>query len=235
MLRAWGIPLFMAEVVFFAFRAKDAPSDALAYVYVAFGVAGAVFVLIGLTVPRWLRPTLVSVVLRSGRLVFSPPAVLHIVFTLVAGFAMVSVSRLWVIPEQWSHLGYTERGAVVICPLAGAFMVGEALWSLRRPVGVTLDEKGVRGVRGGPRFDLPWAEVIDVKVIETKMQRFLVLEAADADARIPEGTVSGDVYAVATIVKYYLDNPEERGRLVDGLDAVRHVDGEVRAARFDRT
>jgi len=62
----------------------------------------------------------------------------------------------------------------------------------------------------------------------------LVLMTVDGPVAIRDGLVSGDVYAVATVVDYYLQNPDERGRLVDGLDAVRHVDGEVRAGRFDR-
>lgn len=234
--RAWGMPLFIGAVVVFGLLARDAPNEAIANVCVAFGVAAAIFVLIGLMVPRWLHPRLVSVVRRSGRLVFSPPAALHIAFSLVAGLAMVSVARLWLEPEQWTYLGYYERGAVVLGPLAGALIAGEALWSLRRPAGLTLDERGMCGVRGGPLFDLNWSDVIDVKVAESKKQRSLVLVlAAGGDlALVPEGAVSGDVYAVATIVRYYLEHPDERGRLVDGLDAVRHVDSEVRAGRFSR-
>jgi len=231
-MRAWGIPLFAVAAVAFALLARDAQSEPLAGVYVALCVVGVVFVLIALTGPRWLRPRIVSVMPGRGGLVFSPPAVLNLALSLVAGVAMASVSRLWLEPEQWAYLGYYERGAILIGPLAGVFIIVESLWSLRRPAGLTLDERGMRGVRGGPRCDLAWPDVKGAKVVETKKQRFLALNAVDRVARIPEGAVSGDVYAVATVVNSYLQNPDERGRLVDGPDAVRHVDAEVRSRRF---
>lgn len=105
---------------------------------------------------------------------------------------------------------------------------------MRRPEGLTLDATGVRGVRGGPRIDLMWTQILKVKVAAVKRGQALVLVTLDDVFLIPEGAVSGDVYAVATVVNYYLQNPDERGRLVDGLTAVRHVDAEVRAGRFAR-
>jgi len=74
-------------------------------------------------------------------------------------------------------------------------------------------------------------------VAEGTKSRHPVLASADGRGwvAIPQSTVCGDVYAVATVINYYLHHPEERGRLSDGLDAVRHVDAEVRAGRFDGT
>jgi hypothetical protein len=120
----------------------------------------------------------------------------------------------------------------VAAPFIGAFMIVSTLWSLRRPAGLELDEKAMRGVRGGPSVDLEWSQLADVKVVQVKKGRALMLMTIDGPIQIREGNLGGDVYAVATVVGYYLHHSTERSRLSAGVDAVRHVDSEVRAGRF---
>lgn len=231
-----GLPLTAAIAVVAVLAARAAESEAVATMYATLAVFGVMFILMTLVTLRWSSPQTVSVVVRDGGALFSPPVVPLVLTSLVTGLVMLSIARLWAEPEQWNQLPFYERSAFVVFPLLGAYMTGEALWALRRSAGLSVDERGMRGVRGGPGLDLKWSDVIDVKVAESKKQRSLVLVLATGRdiVRIPERAVGGDLYAVATIVNYYLQNPDERGRLVDGLDAVRHVDSEVRAGRFSR-
>ena len=78
-------------------------------------------------------------------------------------------------------------------------------------------------------------DLLHVSVLEGPKRRLLVVVFTEGrgSAGIPESTVAGDVYAVATVVDRYLRHPGQRWRLREGLDAVRHVDAEVRAGRFD--
>jgi hypothetical protein len=199
-----------------------------------FGAWLAVMLLVDL---RWTQPKTVNVVAHAEGVVFAPPSAALLAISLVGGLAALSLARLWSVPEQWTHLSLYPRGIVLFGPLMGLYLIAEALWRLRRPAGLTLDERGLSGVRAGPRFDVVWASLANGSAAEGKKSRHLILASADGRdmVAIPQSTVGGDVYAVATVINYYLHHPEERGRLSDGLDAVRHVDAEVSAGRFDGT
>lgn len=174
----------------------------------------------------------VSIVTRTDSLRFAPPSGVLVFLYVATGVVGLSVALLWAHTDQWSHLPFYMRGAVVVAPLAGLYLIVETLWSLRRAPGLSLSEIGVTGVRGGPRVDLAWDELAEVSVLGTGKRRFLVLVSTDSRLRIPEGATGGDVYAIATVLRYYLENSTERARLREGIGAVRFVESEVRAKRF---
>jgi hypothetical protein len=229
-----GIP-FLAVIslgIFLFARVVESASEAT--VLATVGLFGAWLIVMLLLDLRWSQPKTVSVVARAEGVVLTPPWAALLAITLVGGAVLLSLTRLWLVPEQWTHLPLYPRGMIVLGPLMGLVIIAEALWRLRRPAGLTLSERGLSGVRAGPRVDLVWVGLVNVSVVEEKKRRLLVLAFADGrgTVAIPSSTVGGDVYAASTVINYYLHYPEERGRLSDGLDAVRHVDAEVRSPRF---
>jgi len=144
----------------------------------------------------------------------------------------MSLVHMWGNSQDVAASSFSARGALVVVPLLGLYLFGEALWALRRPAGLSISADGMLGVRGGPRVDLTWLQITDVRVTETPKRRSLVLDAGDRHLFVPDRLLGGDVYAIATVVRYYLVEPDERHRLSDGIAAIHHVDSEVRARRF---
>ncbi|WP_062212713.1 hypothetical protein [Demequina oxidasica] len=231
-LKTWVIPvLIVALVVLAAFAIADSGETPL-FLVVALAVVALAAILGSMTGLRWLSPKVVNVERSEGPLVMTPPAALQILVNLMAGLALLSVVVLWVQPDQWADAPFYTRGVILGGPVVGALMTGQTLLSLRRPAGLGLDDYGLRGVRGGPHVALKWSQLEDIRVIEVKKTRTLVLVTVDGPVQVKEGTLSGDVYAVATVVAYYLHHPDERARLSSGVDAVRHVEAEVLAGQF---
>lgn len=236
--KTFGIPFVAVATLGFFLGARFVESAMAATVLVTVGLFIALFFVMMLALDlRWSQPKTVSVLAGAGGTVFAPPWAALLAITLVGGLVLLSLARLWAVPDQWTHLNHYLRGMIVFGPPAGLLMIAEVLWRLRRPAGLTLDERGLSGVRAGPRFDVVWASLANASVAEGKKSRQLILASVDGRnwVAIPQSTVCGDVYAVATVINYYLHHPEERGRLSDGLDAVLHVDAEVSAGRFDGT
>jgi hypothetical protein len=235
--KTFGIPFFAVITLGIVFGASVVKSPAEASVVGTVALFAAWFMVMLLLDLLWSQPNTINVVARAEGMVFSPPWVVLFAVNGVPALALVSLARLWWVPEQWTHLAAYPRGMIVFGPLMGLAMIAETLSRLRRPAGLSLDERGLSGVRAGPRFGVVWADVAIASVAEGKKSRHLILASADgrSGVAIPQSTVSGDVYAVATVINYYVQHPEERGRLSDGLDAVRHVDAEVSAGRFDAT
>lgn len=231
-LKIWVIPLFvLVAIACFVYAASES-SFALRFLAVVVGLVSLLATAAAVTGLMWLKPQKVSAVGREGRLVLTPPAVLQVTLSVATALALLAVAYLWLDPTQWTSQPYFARGAVIAAPLAGTIMLVETCWSLRRASGLTLDTHGLSGVRGGPAVHVNWSQLTDVQIRQVKKRRFLVLVSVDGVKNIPEGAISGDLRAAATIVAYYHRNPAERSHLNDGLDAVRHVDGEVRAGRF---
>lgn len=233
--KTFGIPLFAVITLGFLLGASVVKSAAEASVFFTVALFAAWFVVMMLLDLLWSRPHTINVVARAEGMVFSPPWAVLLAVNVVPALGLVSLARLWWAPEQWTQLGSYPRFMIVFGPLMGLILIAQALWRLRRPAGLSLDERGLSGVRAGPRFDVMWADVAIASVAEGKKSRHLILTSADgrSGVAIPQSTVSGDVYAVATVINYYVQHPEERARLSDGLDAVRHVDAEVSAGRFE--
>lgn len=154
--------------------------------------------------------------------------------TLAIGVVLLGAALVWLDSYQLARFSLQERSAAYGVPLLGAYAIASKLWSLRRSAGLTLGDQGLRGVRGGPRVDVSWDRIAQVTVSERRGIRSVCIVTPNAVHVLPMHALVGDAYAVATIVNYYLQNPDERGRLVDGPDAVRHVDIEVRAGRFSQ-
>lgn len=230
--RTVGIPfLAVATVVGLILAVTGATGGPAPFMW-AIAVAVSLMLVTVMVTGTYQRARRVSVVTRAESLSFTPPSGVLVVLYVLTGLAGVSIARLWAHTEQWSHLSLYMRGAVVVAPLAGLFLIVETLWSLRRPAGLSLSEAGLRGVRNGTHVDLSWDQVVEVSVGEAGKRRFLVLVGNESRLRIPEAATSGDVYAVATVARYYLEHPEERYRLGEGISAIHHVDSEVRAKRF---
>lgn len=230
-----GIPFvaILSLVFFLLARAVDGVAESTGFLTAA--LLGIWMVLAALGDLLLSLPKTVSVIARTASVVLTPPWAGLTAISLLGALVWLSLARLWLVPEQWTGPLDYPRIVIILGPLVGLVLIAEALWRLRRPAGLTLSERGLTGVRAGPQFFLPWAAIGSVSVAEGKKRRLLVLTAADGPGMvaISGGLVGGDTYAVATVINYYLHHPEERGRLSDGLDAVRHVDAEVSAGRFD--
>jgi hypothetical protein len=230
-----GIPfvaVITLGILLFARGVESAAETRVLVTVAYFGDWTMVMLLLDL---RWSLPKTVCVVARTDRVVFTPPWAVLLTLTLAMGTVLVSLAWLWLTPEKWTYLPLYPRAMIVLGPLMGLVMIAEALWRLRRPAGLTLSKRGLSGVRAGPQLDLDWAALGSASVFEGGKRRMLVLTSADGRGAvaIPSSLVGGDAYAVATVINYYSRYPEERRRLSDGLDAVRHVDDEVGSGRFD--
>lgn len=160
-----------------------------------------------------------------GGVVFAPWRGGIIWTLLAAGIALSgSLFLVWLAPHTWNAMDAFARGRAGAVMVAGIVLTLFALASARRPAGLTLTPDRLRGVRGGPRVDLGWGDFTDVSVPAASGGRYVVLTRNGRQvARIHDGALGSDPYAVAAIIDYYLRHPGERSRLADGIPAVEHV------------
>lgn len=232
-----GIPFLAVITLGLLLFARVAESAAETMVLVTVGVFSAWMMVTLLLDVRTSRPKTLSVVARTDGVVFTPPWAVTMVATVAVGLMLVSLATLWSVPEKWNDLPLYPRAIIVLGPLMGLVMIAEALWRLRRPAGLTLNERGLSGVRAGAHVDLAWEELVDVSVVEGDKRRFLTLVLADGrgEMSIPGSLVGGDAYAVASVIDYYITRAGERARLSDGIEALRRVDAEVGAGSTRHT
>ncbi len=207
--------------------------DASRFLSLAVAVFCLVLVVMGAITAPWHRPRTVNLSARPGTVTFRGPDAALQMSLVLAAFVSIAVLGAWSL-DGAEDLGFYGRSAAAVLPLVGVAMLASTVWSWRRAAGLSVSPERVWGVRAGPKVDLLWDELGEVSVREVKNRRLLVLTTRGSEVlRVPEAAVSGDAYAVGTVVRYYLEHPGERWRLAEGLDAVMHVDREVRGERFE--
>lgn len=197
-------------------------------------IPGAVFWALGLggayINAHWLQPHTVSVRDSATGLTLASHERLTFAFSMNAAVALMVPALIYLDPSPLAELGVFSRRGVLILPVIALGWLAHQLWSLRRPAGLTLTTAGLFGVRGGPDIDLAWDELAAVWVAEDKFQRTLHLDTTRRHISVRGAAVGGDLYAVATVIDFYLKHPAQRHLLEDGaIKAVQHVDAQVLA------
>jgi hypothetical protein len=105
----------------------------------------------------------------------------------------------------------------------------QQLWALRLPAGLTLDARGIRGVRGSKPVDLGWHDLVRAEVTAPKGIR-LVLHLSDSGTIVLEPAYIGsDPNVLAAVIDFFVEHPEHRGMLATPEAALRLVEETARS------
>lgn len=185
----------------------------------------------------------------SGALAFKPPRLVACLQALVAVLALVPGVLAWVAPSVTGERLWGGQGSIwltVVTVAAMAWLVQQAI-ALRLPAGLTVSPAGLTGVRGSKRVDVTWDQIKDVRAVVVGRRSRLVVQAAEGgpvevdaasignDAHVTaalrsitlqvDPTYTGsDPNLVAAVIRYYLEHPDQREALVDGLGALRRYE-----------
>jgi len=188
---------------------------------------------LGLLYVRALANSAVSghVRVADDSLTFVRPASLAILPAAIAaaGFAFGAISLF---APAWSGERFGLSGGVG--PLAlWAGVVGASsvawlatqLWALRLPVGLTVSEHGLSGLRGGADVRIPWERVEAVKVESGRAGAQLVVTAVGGSAvAVQAAHLGSDPNVVAAVLEHFWTYPEHRCLLGDAREAIRLVE-----------
>lgn len=198
------------------------------------GTMLSVVALQGFIASHYNLPRRVVVAGRHAPLTISQPATLSTLVSTGISLSLITAIHIRFDPVAMSAMDAFERRATQAMVLVGVGVLVHEMWSLRVSAGLTLGQELITGVRYGPRVHLRWDQVLSAHVTPGRRGSVIALHTESGTLRIPGRTVGGDVYAVASVIDYYLRHPEERHRLTDGVAAVKHVDAEYRAGRYRR-
>jgi hypothetical protein len=154
-----------------------------------------------------VRPRVLFFVLAAVGLV---PGVVALVFAL-AGVSSSTSSGI----GRW--------GPYVVGILALGWLV-QQLWALRIPLGLTLTEQGLRGVRGTARIDLSWGDLTEITVVAERGAKLVVVTTGDSRMVVEPRWTGSDPNVVAAIATHFLQHPADRPLLADPRAAVRRVE-----------
>lgn len=180
-------------------------------------------------------PGTVTVAQKPARLTLGGRLNLAPVFNVAAALCMIATVLIYQDPNRLEGTFVPSRWAILLLPVLGVVKLIALLWGLRHPAGLTLTPQGLRGVRGGPGIDLSWDGLKRVRVASDARGPAFDIIGNSGSVTVRAGAVGGDLPAVATVVDYYRQHPDERHRLTEGASAAQHVADEVAAGRFFRT
>ncbi|MEV8250422.1 hypothetical protein AB0O87_05800 [Microbacterium sp. NPDC076768] len=112
----------------------------------------------------------------------------------------------------------------IVLGVTGLVLLGWMVGELRKPLGLTLDERGLRGVRESASIDVEWDDIVRVSTCGPHKAQVMV-QLRDGGRKVVGGTqIGSDPTFVAAIIEYYRLHPAERIHLSDGPGAIRAVE-----------
>ena len=209
--------------VAFAVGADNPVSRAVA----AAGAVMLVLILIAaLRMPGDISRRVVRIDTNAGALRFVGPRLVPVLFWLAALAGSVpAVAAL--------AFGFDLVGrAMLFIGLVALFWVGQQLWALRTPRGLTLSEQGLRGVRGSKPVNLGWDDLSYAEAISSPQGAKLVLQLRPSGAIVimPHYTGS-DPNVLAPLINFFLAHPEHRTALATPMAALVLVEEQASATR----
>lgn len=108
--------------------------------------------------------------------------------------------------------------------LASVIGLGREILSLRTPLGLVVDHRGLRGVRGSASLDAPWEQIGAVDLVGPHGPKLAVSIAGRAPAIIDAHYLGSDPAAVVAVIALFRDAPDRRQALTDGVTAMRAVE-----------
>lgn len=172
---------------------------------------------------------------EDGGIVVRPFSDAGLIVEGIAYVCMMATALVWTNPVAVAATMTSRRMLLVHATyLVGAFLFAKLVWSTRNPRGLRVDARGLSGVRGGPRIDVAWSDLVHVhaSVQRRRPNPPLVLSIGNRVVRISPLTLGGDAVAIATVIDYYRTHPGQRFRFDHGLDAIHHVAAEIREGRI---
>lgn len=183
------------------------------------------FVAAAIVVYRWSTVVQARVVridpVRSA-LRFAAPVTIQLGFAvlgLLALLPLVSVV-LFGLPRE------APLGLLLLLVVGGGAVVGlgQQLWALRAPAGLTLSDSGLRGVRGSIRVAISWSDLSHASVIPGKAAQLVLNLRTGAVLVVDPHRIGSDPNVVAPVVNFFLANPRHRATLATPMAALALVE-----------
>lgn len=189
--------------------------------------AGMLVVALSLWVSS-LRERLVRIS-TDGPLRFTPPGGVRAAVWLVPTIGILpAVTNLLVqmlgLPTMGGRLLEWGPYALGVVSLIG---LGRELSALRTPLGLVVDERGLRGVRGSTSLEASWDEVGAVELVEPHGPKLTISMSGRTPAIIDAHRLGSDPAAVVAVLAFFRDHPEHRRSLADGGTAMQTAIAEL--------
>lgn len=177
---------------------------------------------------RSLRERLVRIA-TTGPLRFTPPVRVRVALWLVPAIGMLpALANLLVLTLDLPTMGgrLLEWGpyALGLVSLVG---LGRELIALRRPLGLVVDDRGLRGVRGSASIEASWDQIGTVGVVGPHGPKLAISITGEMPAIVDARRIGSDPAAVAAVLMFFRDHPDHRQSLADGITAMQTVAGEL--------
>lgn len=158
-----------------------------------------------------LQPRTVRIDTAQPALRFVQPTAMQPGFAILGLLALLPIASVlcFGLPSQ------VPLGPLLPLVVAGGAVVGlgQQAWALRTPSGLTLDERGLRGVRGSHRFELAWSELSSATIVSAKGARLVLNLRSGGVIVIDPHRIGSDPNVVAPVIDFFLRNPEHRAAL----------------------
>ena len=178
---------------------------------------------------RSLRERLIRIE-ASGPLRFSPSTGVRISSWLVPVTGLLPAAATFLVsilglPTMGGRL--LEWGPYVLA-IVSLIGLGRGALSLRRPLGLVLDEHGLHGVRGSAPLEADWSEIGTVTPVGPHGPKLAVSVTGLAPVVVDAHHLGSDPAAVSAVVSFFRDTPEQRHTLAHGIAAMRAVETALR-------
>lgn len=231
-------PLTFPVVIIVGFAVLAAAIAAVndkAGVSLVLALCGAWFVLLAIGLARMMRTVThrhVRIRESDNQLTFVPSqGYMAILAAVPLGAFMIWLVLLALLrgpdaAETFS--GLPMRSALVGLPIVVIYF----LWTLRGPTGLTLSPHGLAGVKFATRVALSWDEVSEVRVEVLPGRGKLVFNRTSGGVvSVDTAFIGSDAHAVATVVRHFMEHPEDRERLAEGTAVLAMFDAMPAADR----
>ncbi|EYT60894.1 hypothetical protein D514_0105330 [Microbacterium sp. UCD-TDU] len=160
---------------------------------------------------RSMRERLIRIA-ETGPLRFAPPGGVRTTQWLIpmAGLlpaAMTYLVQILGLPTMSSRL--LDWGPYLLAAVS-LVSLGREVMSLRRPLGLAVDERGLHGVRRSAPLEASWEEIGTVTPVGPYGPKLAVSVAGRAPVIVDAHHLGSDPAAVAAVVSFFRDSPEQR-------------------------
>lgn len=179
---------------------------------------------------RSLRERLIRIA-ATGPLRFTPPGGVRLSPWLVPVTGLLPAAVTFLVqtlglPTLGGRL--LEWGPYILA-IVSLFGLGREILAFRRTLGLVVDERGLHGVRRAAPLEASWNEIGAVTPVGPHGPKLAVSFAGRVPVIVDAHHLGSDPAAVAAVVSFFRDRPEQRHMLANGTDAMRTVEGALRS------
>ncbi|AVL98433.1 hypothetical protein C6C15_15745 [Microbacterium sp. str. 'China'] len=174
---------------------------------------------------RSLRERLIRIE-ASGPLRFTPSTGVRISSWLVPVTGLLPAAAAFLVhalglPTMGGRLLEWGPYVLAVVSLVG---LGREVLAQGHPLGLVLDERGLHGVRRSARVEASWEEIGTTTPVGPHGPKLAISIAGRAPVILDAHHLGSDPAAVASVVSFFRDAPDQRPALVDGVAAMRTVE-----------